>query len=137
MKDMSMIQQKGRRRQLTGAEFAARFKAEKARQQRRYCDAFKLWRHCACKRCRRQRACRGDPNACLKRVFGVVPQQTQWQARQDILDATPRTIGAPERAARLCMPRDFYAETAAQAAASYLARFKTKPKALSRGGTSG
>jgi hypothetical protein len=33
----------------------------------------------------------------------------QWRARQDILDATPRNIGAPERAARQCMPRDLYA----------------------------
>ena len=31
-----------------------------------------------------------------------------WQTRQDILTATPRNIGAPERAARQCMPIDFY-----------------------------
>jgi len=32
----------------------------------------------------------------------------QRRARQDILEATPRNIGAPERAARQCMPIDFY-----------------------------
>jgi hypothetical protein len=32
----------------------------------------------------------------------------QWQTRQNILLATPRNIGAPERAARQCMPLDFY-----------------------------
>jgi hypothetical protein len=32
----------------------------------------------------------------------------QWRTRQDILQATPRNIGAPERAARQCMPLDFY-----------------------------
>ncbi len=132
-----MTKQTSRRRKLTGPAFGARFKAEKARQQRRYCDAFKLWRTCARKRCRRERACCGDQNACLARAFGVVPHRTQWQARQDVLDATPVNIGAPERAARLCMPRDFYAETIAQAVDAYLARFKTKPKALPPGGASG
>jgi len=126
-----------RRRRLTGREFAARFKAEKARQQRRYCDAFRLWRTCANKRCQRERACCGDQNDCLKRAFGAVPHRTQWQARQDIIETTPKNIGAPEREARLCMPRDFYAETTAQAVAAYLARFKPKPKALPRGGGSG
>jgi hypothetical protein len=119
------------------SEFAARFKAERARQQQRYCTAFGLWRDCTNRRCRRDCACRGDAHACLKRAFGVVLHRTQWQARQDILEATPKNIGAPEREARLCMPRDFYVETTAQAVASYLARFKTKPKALPRGGKSG
>ncbi len=125
------------RRRLAGPQFAARFELEKARQQRRYCDAFELWRKCADKRCHRERACWGDHSACLKRAIGVVPQQTQWQTRQDILAATPKNIGAPERAARQRMPCDFYAETTAQAVAEYLARFKTKPKPLSRGGMSG
>ena len=85
-----------------------RFKAEAALQQRRYCDAFKLWRDCPLKRCRKLRACSGDAKACLKRALDRVPREIQWQARQDILAATPRNIGAPERAARQCMPYDFY-----------------------------
>jgi hypothetical protein len=47
----------------------------------------------------------------------------QWQARQQILAATPQNIGAPERAARQCMPSDLYIETTMQAVADYLARF--------------
>jgi hypothetical protein len=123
----TLIPERPRRRPLTGAQFAARFEAEKARQQRRYCDAFAFWRTCKLKRCRRDSGCRGDANQCLTRPFGAVPQQTQWQVRQDILNRTPRNIGAPELAARQCMPRDFYAETAAEAVGEYLARFRTKP----------
>jgi hypothetical protein len=52
--------------------------------------------------------CGGDAKACLKRALDRVPRKIQLQARQDILAATPRNIGAPERAARQCMPYDFY-----------------------------
>ncbi len=100
-----------RKAKLTAARYAARFVAEAARQQRRYCDAFALWRTCRLKRCRREGACRGDPNDCLRRAIDVVPRAAQWQARQDILAATPENIGAPERAARQCLPRDFYGGT--------------------------
>ena len=96
------------RPKLDPAVYAARFKAEKARQQRRYCDAFALWRDCRRKACRRHLACTGDPKACLKQALDRVPRHTQWRTRQDILEATPRNIGAPERAAREFMPRDFY-----------------------------
>jgi len=115
------VRQPARKRKLTGAQYAARFAAEKARQQRRYCDALDLWRKCPHKRCRREGACRGDRNACLKRAIDAVAHGTQWQARRDILAATPANIGAPERAARQCMPRDFYTETTAAAVANYLA----------------
>ena len=101
------------KRKLSKAQYAARFAAEQVLQQRRYCDAFALWRQCPLKRCRRNRACRGDPNLCLKGALDRVPRHTQWQARQDILIATPDNIGAPERAARQCMPRDFYEGTTA------------------------
>jgi len=37
-----------------------------------------------------------------------VPHRVAWRTRQDILEATPVNIGAPERAARQCMPIDFY-----------------------------
>ena len=94
---------------LSAIEYARRFALEKALQQRRYCDAFALWRSCARKGCRRQRRCGGDPSGCLRRALDRVPHPLQWRARQDILEATPRNIGAPERAARQCMPRDLYA----------------------------
>jgi uncharacterized protein len=96
-----------RKRKLTRAEFAARFEAEKARQQRRYCDAFALWKSCRLKACLRNRACRGDQNACLKRAFAGVAHDIQWQVRQAILTATPANIGASERAARQRMPYEF------------------------------
>jgi len=127
-----ILPKRPRQRKLTAAQFAARFEAERARQQARYCDAFARWRGCTNKRCHRERGCRGDANQCLKRALGAVPQQTQWQARQAILAATPDSIGAPELAARQCMPRDFYVETTAQAVAQYLARFGAKPHARPR-----
>ena len=90
--------------------YAARFEAEKAQQQRRYCDAFALWRSCHYGVCLRNRRCRGNADACLAKAVArdPLPQREQWQARQNILAATPHNIGAPERAARQCMPIDFY-----------------------------
>jgi hypothetical protein len=93
---------------LDPVEYARRLALEKALQQRRYCDAFALWRSCPSKACRRQRRCGGDAAGCLRRALDRVPHPEQWRARQDILAATPRNIGAPERAARQCMPRDLY-----------------------------
>jgi hypothetical protein len=121
-----------RKPKFTADEYAARYKAERARQERRYCDAFELWRRCATKLCRRNNACRGDAHGCLARAIDVVPHAIQWRTRQDMLVAMPQNIGAPERAARLCMPRDFCTETAAQAVADYLARFKPKSPHLRR-----
>jgi hypothetical protein len=91
-------------------KYAARFEAEKALQQNRYCDAFALWRSCEHKNCRRNRRCCGDANACLAKAVALdrVPHRVAWRTRQDILTVTPRNIGAPERAARQCMPLDFY-----------------------------
>jgi hypothetical protein len=89
-------------------EYARRLAVEKALQQRRYCDAFALWRSCSNKACRRQRCCGGEAAGCLRPALERVPHAQQWRARQDILGATPRNIGAPERAARQCMPRDLY-----------------------------
>jgi hypothetical protein len=93
---------------LNPVEYAQRLVVEKALQQRRYCDAFALWRSCPHKACRRQRCCGGDAAGCLRRALDRVPHALQWRARQDILAVTPRNIGAPERAARQCMPRDLY-----------------------------
>ena len=89
-------------------EYARRFAVEKALQQRRYCDAFALWRTCPHNVCRRQRGCGGEAAGCLRRALDCVPHAQQSRARQDILESTPRNIAAPERAARQCMPRDLY-----------------------------
>ncbi|HMG78791.1 MAG TPA: hypothetical protein VK591_08915 [Xanthobacteraceae bacterium] len=93
---------------LSPIEHARRLAVEKALQQHRYCDAFALWRTCSHKACRRQCRCCGEAAGCLRRALDRVPHPEQWRARQDILAATPRNIGAPERAARQCMPRDLY-----------------------------
>jgi hypothetical protein len=93
-----------------GMKYAARFAAEKAWQQKRYCDAFELWRSCSSKRCKHNRRCCGDADKCLAKAVALdrVPRRLALQTRQDILTATPRNIGSPERAARQCMPIDFY-----------------------------
>jgi hypothetical protein len=97
-----------RKAKLSAVHYARRLALEKALQQKRYCDAFGLWRTCRRSACRRRYACSGDANACLKRALARIPHQTQWQKRQNILEATPPNIGKPERSARQCMPRDFY-----------------------------
>ena len=93
---------------LSAIEYVRRLAVEKALQQRRYSDAFALWRICPHKTCRRQGRCGGEAAGCLRRALERVPHPEQWRARQDILAATPRNIGAPERTARQCMPRDLY-----------------------------
>jgi hypothetical protein len=93
---------------LSATEYARRLALEKALQQRRYCDAFALWRSCSRNACRRRRRCGGDAAQCLRRALDRVPHPLQWRARQDIIEATPPNIGAPERAARQCMPQDLY-----------------------------
>jgi hypothetical protein len=77
-------------------KYATRYGAEKARQQRRYCDAFALWRYCHYGPCLRTRRCRGDADACLAKAVALdrVPRREQWRTRQNILTATPRNIGA-------------------------------------------
>jgi hypothetical protein len=94
---------------LSSLDAAARFAIEKALQQRRYCNAFALWRTCRNKQCRRQGACCGDADACLKLGLARVPHDVQWRVRQAIIDKTPHNIGAPERKARQSMPGDLYA----------------------------
>ncbi len=89
---------------MTAERYTARFQAEKASLARHYCNAFKFWRGCPFKRCRRARLCSGDQNACLKRRAQAVPLAVQWQARQRILAATPADAGPPERMAREFLP---------------------------------
>jgi hypothetical protein len=96
------------RSKLSAVEHARRLASETELQQRRYCDAFALWRRCGRKACRRLRTCGGDAHVCLKRALGNVPRTQQSQARADILKATPDNIGAPEREARQRLPRDCY-----------------------------
>jgi hypothetical protein len=93
---------------LSAVQHARRLAIEMELQQRRYCDAFALWRTCPRKACRRQRTCTGDADACLRGALERVPRPLQWQARDDILKSTPHNIGTPEREARQRMPRDLY-----------------------------
>jgi hypothetical protein len=93
---------------LTTVGYAERFEAETVRQQRRFCDAFEAWRRCKDKACRRDGTCRGEARACLRRALDTVPREVQRRVREDILAATPKNLGGPERAVRLCMPLDFY-----------------------------
>ena len=95
---------------LSPVEYARRFAIEQALQRRRYCDALALWRTCERKACQRQHRCNGNAGTCLARGLAHVPHARQWQARQDIVAAMPPNLGAPERAARQCMPLDLYAK---------------------------
>jgi hypothetical protein len=118
---------------LTTARYADRFEAETARQQRRYCDAFETWRRCGQSACQRNRTCRGDQRAYLKRALGVAPREQQRQARLDILAATPKNIGGPERAVRLLMPCDFYDGTADRYVIQELKRLRKSGKIVQGG----
>ncbi len=97
-----------RKPKLSPAEYARRLAVEKRKLQRHYSEVFALWRDCRHPACRRHQGCLGDAHACLQRGLDFVPHDVQRRARQKILAATPANIGAPERAARQCMPRDFY-----------------------------
>jgi hypothetical protein len=97
-----------RKPKLKPVAYAKRLATELAAQQRRYCDAFNLWRSCTRKSCRRLRSCGGDPAVCLARGMDGVPREQQMQARAAILAATPHNISAPEREARQRTPRDCY-----------------------------
>jgi hypothetical protein len=94
----------------TELEYAARFEAEKARHS----NAIAMHSGCgaiaAGKECKRARRCCGDVNACLAKAVARdrVPHREAWRARQDIVEAMPCNLGRPERAARQCMPGDFY-----------------------------
>ena len=118
---------------LTTADYAERFEAEAVAQQRRYCDAFKTWRGCEGKACRRDHACRGEVRACLKRALATVPREVQWRAREEIVAATPRNFGGPERQARLCMPRDFFDGTADRSVIGELKRLRKAGKLVQDG----
>jgi hypothetical protein len=97
-----------RKAKMSPTEYTRRLAHEKLLQQRRYCDAFRLWRFCDHGVCRRLQRCGGDATKCLKRSLARVPREVQHRARQDILKRTPLNLGAPEREARKFMPVDSY-----------------------------
>ena len=101
---------KKRKPKLTEAEFAQAYGRAAAAQQRRYCDAFELWRGCKKKRCRRARRCLGYVCDCLKRAFAAVHPRSHVQVQQQLLRGVPRNISAPERKARQNLPEEFYAK---------------------------
>jgi hypothetical protein len=86
--------------------YKMRFKEERAKLRRHYATVFKFWRTCHFKPCRTARACMGNANACLKHGAGGVSRTVQWDARQKLLVATPKSIDGPERAARQCVPSE-------------------------------
>jgi hypothetical protein len=88
----------------TAKEYGAQLAAEKAALRRHYCNAFKFWRMCPLRRCRKVRSCGGEADACLKRREREIPRDMQWQARRQILAATPVDAGPAERTAREFLP---------------------------------
>lgn len=90
-----------------------RFAAEAAAMKRAYCNMFRFWLACPVKRCRKTRNCLGDQDTCLKRGLKDVPRRVQFQARQQLIAATPASAGPPEHAARESMPLGLF-ELAAQ-----------------------
>jgi hypothetical protein len=99
---------KSNRPKLSEAEFARRYGREAVAQQRRYCNAFALWRTCPKGRCRRARRCLGYVPDCLKRAFRMVHPRLHGQVRRELLQNVPRNINAAERKARQNLPEDFY-----------------------------
>ncbi len=100
---------KSSRPKLSAAAFAKAYGREAVAQQRRYCDAFALWRTCRKKRCGRARRCLGYVADCLKRAFAIVHPQQHVRVRKELLAGVPRNISAAERKARESLPEDFYA----------------------------
>ena len=99
---------KSNRPKLSEAEFARRYGREAVAQQRRYCNAFALWRTCPKGRCRRARRCLGYVPDCLKRAFRMVHPRRHGEVRRELMHNVPRNISAPERKARQNLPEDFY-----------------------------
>ena len=55
--------------------------------QRKRCDLLKFWRMCATAQCRRNHACSGDPDACFRRHWSLMPEQEKEWIRGAILAA--------------------------------------------------
>ena len=114
-------QQKAPTPRIPWQQFVTRYEAEKTRLVKWYCERFELWRHCPVARCRRYRTCSNELPFCTAWALANLPPQALRQAAQDILDATPSNIGAPERAARRLTLHDLsLANATADAVAQYL-----------------
>jgi hypothetical protein len=115
---------------LTTERYVARFNAEKARLARHYCTIFKFWRGCPRKSCRKMRTCGGDPHVCLKRGEPEVPRDIQWNARQQVIAATPAHAGA--HGARVSSER-FGCASASRCGGRMIARGKTGAQSTTAG----
>jgi hypothetical protein len=91
-------------RNMSAREYETRYRAEVKALRRHYCSVFAFWTWCGHKPCRKARACAGNALACLQRNLMERSNEEQFLARKKVLEATPRNIGAPERAARQTMP---------------------------------
>ncbi len=104
---------KKNRPKLSEAEFARRYGREAVAQQRRYCNAFALWRTCPKGRCRRAQRCLGYVTDCLKRAFRMVHPRLHGRgaarapAQRAAQHQRPRAQGAGEFAGGfLCVAED-------------------------------
>ena len=59
---------------------------------RLYCDALRLWRHCAMRSCQHHRHCLGTTNACLQRGLMFVPPSRRQRARREVIAGGPRGV---------------------------------------------
>ena len=118
---------------LTREEFRARFHVEKGNVQRHYCTLFGFWRTCRQNLCRRARGCRGNSDQCLKQSADRVDRHERFVARQKLLQATPRNLAAPERAARDIMAGDSWNLRATDIPRGWTRAGKRRPSRNRRG----
>ncbi len=64
---------------------------------RLYCDAFRFWRRCALKPCRRRRCCMGEPTGCLMPGLIHVPPSLRLRAQKLVIDGGERRIAPATR----------------------------------------
>jgi hypothetical protein len=57
-----------------------------------YCESVPLWRACARGFCRRNHACGGDSDACLKRAWPLMPVSAQNEACALVARGGPRGL---------------------------------------------
>jgi hypothetical protein len=76
----------------TFAQGKAELDAAHLATYRLYCDAFRFWRGCAGKACRRHRRCAGDARHCLGTRFWTVPQPRRLRAQQTVIAGGARHL---------------------------------------------
>jgi hypothetical protein len=59
---------------------------------RLHCDAFRFWRRCALKLCKRHRRCMGEPTGCLLRGLPYVPPSLRLRAQKLVIEGGPRRV---------------------------------------------